>query len=259
MSKRAGGYRRIEAPKRFIKVIQKWIYFYILCTRELPETVTGFVRGKNIFSNAKLHIPNKNLMVVDIKDFFPTINNKEVYEVFKSFGFPWRVCTLLSDLCSLNGRLPQGAPTSPALANLVFKPVDLELQDLAKRWNCTYSRYADDIAISGNNTFSNKDIKSISDILKQWGFNINHKKTRIVGSGGSQILTGLVVNTSGLPPRNKRRRWRAMFHQASVNPLKYSGKSQSLKGLASFVKEYNPKLSSQYFNIASLVFELENK
>lgn len=256
--KKSGGHRRIEAPRRFIKLIQKWIYLYILSTRELPEAATGFVRGKNIFSNAEPHIPNKNLMVVDIKDFFPSISYQEVYRIFKSFGFPTKVNTLLTGLCTLNDTLPQGAPTSPVLANLVFAPTDLALQDLARSWNCAYSRYADDIAFSGNTPFAKQHIKAVSDILKDWGFRANRRKTRIIGGGGKQILTGLVVNTSGLPPRTKRRRWRAMFHQASIKPAKYLGQSQVLEGIASFINEYDHELSLKYSAIANSVSELEN-
>ena len=254
--KSAGGYRRIEAPRRFLKLIQKWIYINILSTRQLPPVITGFVRGKNIFSNAEPHKPNKNLMVIDIKDFFPSVTYQEVYKVFKSFGFQRKVTTLLTGLCTYNG-LPQGAPTSPVIANLAFNPVDLALQDLAKGWDCNYTRYADDIAFSGNTTFSHKDINAVSQILGQSGFNINTRKTRIIGSGGRQILTGLVVNTCGLPPRDKRRRWRAMFHQASLEPPKYMGQSQSLKGIASFINEYNTELASSYMHIANHISELE--
>ncbi|MFC2010146.1 reverse transcriptase family protein [Chloroflexota bacterium] len=257
IAKRAGGYRRIEAPRRFLKVIQKWIYLNILSTRQLPPAITGFVRGRNIFSNAEPHKPNKNLMVIDIKDFFPSVTYQEVYQVFKNFGFQRKVLTLLTGLCTLDNRLPQGAPTSPFIANLAFNPVDLALQDLAKGWDCTYTRYADDIAFSGNTTFSRKDIKAVSQILGQSGFNINTRKTRIIGSGGRQILTGLVVNASGLPPRYKRRRWRAMFHQASLEPVKYVGQAQSLKGIASFINEYNSELASNYIHIADQISELE--
>ena len=164
---------------------------------------------------------------------------------------------IITGLCTLDNRLPQGAPTSPVIANLAFNSVDLALQDLAKGWDCTYTRYADDIAFSGNTTFSRKDTKAVSQILGQSGFDINTRKTRIIGSGGRQILTGLVVNASGLPPRDKRRRWRAMFHQASLEPPKYIGQSQSLKGIASFINEYNIGLASNYMHIASQISELE--
>lgn len=257
VSKRTGGTRQIEAPRRYLKLIQRWIHFYILRTHELPPTVTGFVPGKNIFSNAEPHIPPKNLMVLDIKDFFPSVGWKEVVSVFKSFGFPRKVSILLAGLCTFESRLPQGAPTSPTLANLTFLPVDSALQDLAINWDCMYTRYADDLAFSRDIPFSRKDMREVSKIVRQWGFHINYKKSRIIGSGGRQILAGLVVNTSGLPPRYKRRRWRAKFHQAAYKPTEYLGQSSELKGIAAFVNEYNEELSTNYFNIADKITELE--
>lgn len=256
ISKKRGGTRQIEAPRRYLKLIQRWIHFYILRTHELPSAVTGFVRGENIFSNAEPHIPSKNLMVLDIKDFFPSVEWKEVVKIFKSFGFPIKVCYLLAGLCTFESRLPQGAPTSPTLANLAFLPVDRALQDLANGWNCVYTRYADDIAFSGDTPFSRKDMREVSKILREWGFHINYKKSRIIGSGGRQILAGLVVNTSGLPPRYKRRRWRAMFHKAELEPTKYLEQSSKLKGIAAFINEYNNELSTKYFKIADKIAEL---
>jgi len=257
VSKRGGGTRQIEAPRRYLKLIQRWIHFYILRTHELPSTVTGFVRGKNIFSNAEPHLPSKNLMVLDIKNFFPSVEWKEVVKIFKSFGFPIKASRLLAGLCTFESRLPQGAPTSPTLANLAFLPIDRALQDLAEEWDCIYTRYADDIAFSGDLPFHRKDMREVSKIVRQWGFHINHKKSRIIGSGGRQILAGLVVNTSGLPPHYKRRRWRAIYHQASLEPTKYLGQSSKLKGIAAFVNEYNNELATNYFNIADRIAELE--
>lgn len=256
--KTRGGKRQIEAPRRYLKLIQRWIHQNILIKHTLPSSVTGFVRGQNIFTNAKPHLPSKNIMIIDIKDFFPTISYKEVYKIFKNFGYPKRVATLLTRLCIFDSRLPQGAPTSPTLANLVFTPVDLALQDLAERWECVYTRYADDIAFSGNIQFSHREKKEVRGILQEFGFNINHRKSRIIGSGGRQILAGLVVNSNGLPPRYKRRQWRATYHQASLEPNKYIGKSSHLKGIASFVNEYNKDLAKEYFNIAGKVAELEH-
>ena len=257
VSKKGGGKRQIEAPRRYLKLIQRWIYLHVLSKRQLPSMVTGFVHGKNIFSNAEPHKPLKNLMVIDIKDFFPSVSEKEIVRIFKSFGFPIKVATLLARLCTFESRLPQGAPTSPTLANLAFVPVDLTLQDLAKGWDCVYTRYADDIAFSGNLSFSYKDKREVAQILQQSGFRINHRKSRIIGSGARQILAGLVVNKDGLPPRYKRRRWRARFHQASLNPTQYVGQSAKLKGIAAFVNEYDHDLARQYFYIANQVAEAE--
>jgi len=256
IKKTGGGTRQIEAPRRFLKLVQRWINHHILSTRLPPPSITGFVQGKNIFSNAEPHLPNRNLMVLDIEDFFPSVHRRQVNRIFTSFGYPRKVANLLTGLCTYGLRLPQGAPTSPSLANLAFVPVDLALIDLAKSWGCVYTRYADDIAFSGNIAFSNIEGGEVRHIIEESGFSVNERKCRIIGSGGRQILAGLVVNTAGLPLRSKRRRWRAMFHQASIEPNKYIEKSSFLKGIASFVNEYNTKLASEYFTIAKKVSEL---
>lgn len=168
------------------------------------------------------------------------------------------MANVLTGLCVFCSRLPQGAPTSPALANLVFAPVDVILKDLADKWDCVYTRYADDLAFSGVIRFSSREKNEVKKILKQYGYRLNNKKCRIVGSGSRQILTGLIVNNSGLPPRNKRRKWRAMYHRASLEPSKYIGQSAYLKGLASFVNEYNHDIALEYFTVASNVAALEN-
>ncbi len=196
-------------------------------------------------------------MVIDIKNFFPSVSSKDVQRVFKNFGFNTSVCVQLTGLCTLRDRLPQGAPTSPALANIVFTPVDLALSGLAERWECGYSRYADDIAFSSDNAFTREDIKEVSKILDEHEFQTNVKKTRIIGSGGRQILAGLVVNHDGLPPRYNRKKWRAIFHQAKNNPSKFVGQSLKLSGIAAFVNQYDSSLAKIYFQIAEDVLRLE--
>ena len=225
-----------------MKLIQRWIYDHILSEQELSQVVTGFVPGKNIFVNAEPHLTSKNLMVVDIEDFFPSVNQKQIYRLFKGFGFPYNVAYLLTGLCIFQRRLPQGAPTSPALANIAFSPADQAFENLASEWACVYTRYADDLAFSGGRVFSHEDMETVQETLGKAGFKINQTKSRIIGSGGRQIVAGLVVNQSGLPPRRQRKRWRAMFHQASMNPDAFVGRASSLRGTAAFVNEYNQML-----------------
>lgn len=257
VSKRSGGTRQIEAPRRFLKIIQKWINSYILLKRELLPAVTGFVHGKNIFTNAKAHLPSKNLMVVDIEDFFPSIHRQKIARVFREFGFPVDVVRLLTGLCTYERRLPQGAPTSPLLSNIAFRSVDEALQVKAHKWGCVYTRYADDLAFSGDRVFSIQDVQEVSGILQEAGFSVNYQKTRIIGSGGRQILAGLIVNQKGLPLRKKRMQWRSLFHKASINPNEYVGQSSILKGIASFVNQYDKELAQEYLQIANHVAELE--
>jgi len=160
--KASGGYRTIEAPKSYLKMIQRWIYDYTLSKRILPDYVTGFVPSKNIFDNANIHLESKNVMVIDIAGFFNSVNDRTVFDIFYRLGFPVKVSYSLTKLCTLRHRLPQGAPTSPMLANIAFQPVDAKLLELCNDWECQYSRYADDIAFSGNRVFSRRDIAIVA-------------------------------------------------------------------------------------------------
>jgi len=249
--KKSGGERQIESPRIILKVVQRWLYLNILIKVKLSDNVNGFVPGKNIFSNAKPHINSKNLMVIDIQNFFPSIPKRNVFNIFRNAGFTVRVSYVLAGLCTFEGRLPQGAPTSPMLANIAFAPVDTRLRDLAESWGCIYSRYADDLAFSGDRHFTKQDIFAISELLENNGFHVNNVKSRITGKGSRQVVAGLVINKYGLPTREKRRRWRALFHDASENPKEIKETTAQLRGIASFVKQYNPKLASSYFDIAN--------
>lgn len=253
VKKATGGTRQIEAPRRFLKLIQIWINSHVLSHTEVPTCVIGFVKGRNIFDNAKVHAPNKNLMVIDIQNFFPSITLEKVTRVFDSLGLPPEVSLQLGRLCCLGSRLPQGAPTSPTLANVVFRPVDDTLQELTTEWNCKYTRYADDLAFSGSRRFSPKDVDQLAEIIERFGLSINHKKTRIIGQGGRQIVTGLVVNKNGLPLRAKRRLWRAIFHRASRHPHEFLDQASVLVGLASFVSQFSPNIAAKYKAIAEEV------
>jgi retron-type reverse transcriptase len=248
-------FRQIEAPRRFLKLVQRWIYDYMLSPVSLPSEVHGFTPKKDIFTNARPHLGAKNIMVIDIKDFFPSIKKKSVRRVFKELGFPRKVSMRLTGLCTFDGRLPQGAPTSPALANIIFSPIDTELVQIAKEWGCEYTRYADDLVFSGNMKFTIKEKTRIVKLIEESGFKINKKKSRIIGSGGRQIVAGIVVNQKGLPPRNKRMKWRATFHQASLNPEKYKENGLTLMGIASFVNRYNSNLAIKYKQIAQKIIE----
>lgn len=256
--KASHGYRRIEAPRRFLKIVQRWIYDYILSTVAIPPSAHAFVPGKDIFSNVQPHLRSKNIMVIDIKDFFPSIKENQVKRVFKELGFPVKVTITLTDLCTLDRRLPQGAPTSPALANIIFSPVDNQLTNLAKEWQCEYTRYADDLIFSGSMRFANTHRLHATKIIEAAGFRINTRKARIIGSGGRQVVAGLVANEKGLPPRLKRMNWRAQFHQAASNPERFKGDGLKLMGIAAFVNQYNPILSENYKEIAQAVIKLES-
>lgn len=251
--KRGGGERQIDAPRRFIKLIQRWINRYILSSWEPPGYVVGFVTGRNIFDHGELHKSGRNLMVVDIEDFFPSVKTDRIAGAFDGFGFPPTVVQQLASLCSLYERLPQGAPTSPAIANIVFRDADEGLKGLADSWQCEYSRYADDLAFSGSRRFSKADLRKVESVLGRHGFAINRSKSRRIGAGSRQIVTGLVVNSTAKPPRWKRRLWRAMFHRASKHPHEFSEREMRLRGIAAFINQYDHELAQEYWAVAEAV------
>jgi retron-type reverse transcriptase len=255
--KKGGGERQVEAPRRFLKVIQWWINDHILSHHTMPEYVVGFVKGKSIFDNGKAHALGKNLMVVDIKDFFPTVLQGRVEGIFSDMGFGEEVGRQLASLCCLSGRLPQGAPTSPGIANLAFLTADKELDELAGRWNCQYTRYVDDLAFSGDLVFTTEHLGQVCGVLGQQGFAPNYSKSRIVGSGSRQVLTGLVVNSKAHPPRWKRRLWRALFHRVSKHPHEFFERTGSLSGIAAFVNQYDIGLAERYRLVVRQIAELQ--
>jgi RNA-directed DNA polymerase len=144
--KKSGGLREINAPMKEMKLIQRWILDNILYRLKVGEHAHGFVPGKTISTNAKAHV-NKDLVLgIDIKDFFPSIKLKSVEHIFKSAGYNSRIARDFANLCTYRGKLPQGAPTSPMLANLVSLNLDKDISEYCQTKNLEYSRYADDSA-----------------------------------------------------------------------------------------------------------------
>lgn len=191
--KKSGGHRELDMPSVEVKYIQRWILDNILEKIHISEYAIGFCKRKSILDNAKLHINKHCIVNMDIKDFFPTITYEQVFRMFLYFGYTREVSFALAKLCTFNGRLPQGSPASPYLSNILCLKLDARLSALAKKYEADYSRYADDITFSGN-----RDIKNIAkvaiSIIKDEGFEVNDKKTRILYPHQRQEVTGLLVN-----------------------------------------------------------------
>ena len=246
--------RRIHSPRVVLKVIQRWIYDHILREQGVHEAATAFVSGRGIFQNAEPHLEAPAFMVMDIRDFFPSINLEQITIVFEQCGYERMVAADLARLCMLDDGLPQGAPTSPAISNLVMRDVDGELTSLAGRWDAKYTRYADDMAFSSATyTFSEDDSEQVTSILATAKFEVNAAKTRRIGRGFRHEIAGLVTNEKAQPPRWKRRRWRTLFHFADKYPEAHADQVDELLGLAGFVKQYDPRHGAQYLEVAQKV------
>ena len=234
--KRSGGVRQIIAPRSPLKQIQKWILSNILMKVKGGTTqyAYGFVKGKSIVDNAKPHVGKKIILNIDIKDFFPSIKIKRVEHLFRSFGYTWRLSKLLAGLCTFKGFLPQGAPTSPAISNMICRKLDLRLAKFCEKHDLTYTRYADDITISGNyDVLKFKNV--IMSIIEDEGFKVSHKKLRVTGRGKAQIVTGLVVNEKINIRRNEIKTLRAIIHNCKKKGvLEHIKKRDDIKNKLNF-------------------------
>lgn len=211
--KRTGGERTITAPYASLKFVQRWIYKNILASQKTQFCAHGFVDGRSILTNALPHSECKMLLKIDIKDFFGSIPQRFVINYFhKELGYNIYISYFLSELCCLDGVLPQGAPTSPILSNLISISLDRRLYRLAKKFNLVYTRYADDIAFSGE-AISGAFIGYVKDIVAECSLEINDSKTRLYGPGGSKVIAGVSLAT-GRPriTRDYRRQLRQELH-----------------------------------------------
>jgi RNA-directed DNA polymerase len=173
-----------------LKKIQTAIKNNILSKIKLPNYVQGGVKGKSNITNAHFHKGNKYFFTTDLKDFFPTIDQNTIYELFLSkFNYSNYIARWLTRLTSFEFELPQGTPTSTHIANLVFLQNDLEIEEICKKENIKYTRFVDDLAFS-----SQKDFKLLTedflDIIRKSKFKINHRKTKY---GLYLVITGLNI------------------------------------------------------------------
>ena len=147
--KRKGGTRQIDAPYPSMIRAQQWIYHEILSKVTISPSATGFIPHHSIKDNASAHLNQRSLLLLDVKDFFPSIKWHKVYAVFSHLGYPKIISQYLASLCCLNGHAPQGAVTSPALSNVIARRLDARITGLAKKYQVIYTRYADDMTFSG--------------------------------------------------------------------------------------------------------------
>lgn len=204
ISKKSGGFRAIAEPLPSLKEIQRWILENILDNVKINAAAKAFRKNVFINDNARFHRGQEYVLTVDVKDFFPSISPKRIFKVFERIGYSKNVCSILTDLCCLKGGLPQGAPTSPSLSNSVCRYIDAQLLAFAKKNGLRYTRYADDITVSGDKVGADT-IFYLYRILKKHGFTPNEAKTRLQRKHQRQQVTGIIVNEKMQAPRELRR------------------------------------------------------
>ncbi len=230
-SKKSGGPRLIEAPKPGLKAVQRLILRGILDKVPVHPDAFGFVKGRNCLMAARRHGGEEAVLRLDIWNFFTAIRAARIRGLFGCLGYPRAVANLLTGLTTVHTpprvldrlpaadrpffrapHLPQGAPTSPALANLIVYSMDRRLAGLARHLGLNYSRYADDLTLSGDRLGITKARRLAERIVTEEGFDVNGKKTRTMRQCDRQQVTGLVVNAHVNVPRRDYDRLKADIH-----------------------------------------------
>jgi RNA-directed DNA polymerase len=276
LTKRSGRIRLIEAPKPRLKKLQRQILALILSKIPPHSAAQGFLKGRSIKTFAVPHVGQRVILRMDLTDFFPSISGARIQTVFRTMGYPESVADLLGGICTnaaprdvwikpafdtdviqlrdartlyTRPHLPQGAPTSPALANLCAYRVDCRLAGLAKSAGAEYTRYADDLAFSGGEAFERcvkRFATHVAAILHEEGFSVHHRKTRIMRQGVRQHLAGLVANQRVNVLRADFDRLKATLTNCvrlgpeSQNRDAHSSFRSHLEGRVGFVEMINP-------------------
>ncbi len=266
LEKQSGRIRLIESPKPRLKKIQRRILREILDRIPPHPAAHGFRKDRSIRTFVAPHVGRPVVLRMDIRDFFPNFKRARVQAFFRTAGYPESVADLLGGICTNRApravcpdaetrglysfsHLPQGAPTSPALANLCFYRIDCRLAGLAKSAGADYTRYADDLAFSGGADFercAERFALHVAAILQEEGFAVHHRKTRIMRPGVRQHLAGLTTNRHP----NMFRRDFDLLKATLTNCLRLGPQTQNraahpdfrahLEGRIAFVQSINP-------------------
>lgn len=229
--KKSGGNRKIVAPTGSLKILQEKVNTILRLVYKPSSSIHGYSLHKSIITNASVHLRKNNLLNFDLKDFFPSINFGRVRGVFRSFfGIGSDAATVLANICCYNNSLPQGAPTSPIISNMVCFNLDKQMQLLAKQNGCSYTRYADDITFSTSKrefphhiAYTENEIVHLSQkvlkVVEDNSFKVNPIKTRLNNRFQHLEVTGITVNKKLNVKRNYIKRIRAILRCLENNTM----------------------------------------
>lgn len=199
--------RIIDNPDKELKVLQTKINEQLLKSVAFPHYLCGGIPGKSVLDNVLMHLGARVLVTVDIKSFFRRITNRQVYQVWRNvLNCSPKLAALLTQLTTFERHLPQGAPTSSLLANLVLSSIDRPIREECARRGVSYSTWVDDLAFSGEE--ARAVIFGVVSSLRQGGFSISHKKLHVMGPGTRKVLNGVLMSRfpNVLPERLTRLR-----------------------------------------------------
>ena len=237
-TKKDGSLRDCYNLKEPLKTIHKQLRKKLISKVEYPEHTQGSIKGCSNITNAKLHEKSKTIIQLDIKDFFPSISSKYIYNVWRYFfHFSDNVSELLTSLVTLNNQFIQGSPLSSDIANLIFWDKEYQLVNNLTKLNLVYSRYVDDINISSKNkitdTLKTDIIKQVNSMLKSKGLKLKNNKTKILNESSQMLVTGLVVNKS---VKASQKYINSVYKEINNNPNQIS-----IIGKINYIKQTTPK------------------
>lgn len=257
--KRDGTHRRLDVPDALLKGIQRSILRHALAGLSIAPCACAYRAGMAVRDNAAPHTGKARVLKLDIADFFGSISFVQVYaHVFPAAYFPPAARGLLTSLCCYRDCLPQGAPTSPAISNLVMKPFDEEMMAYCHAHGIEYTRYCDDMTFSGDFD-AMAVVRKVRLLLGRMGMALRDDKTRLLGRESRQLVTGVVVNRHPQAPQDARRqlrqavyycrRYGVASHLAKTGDTRYlplgeegiTRYLQSLLGRVSHVLHLNPQ------------------
>lgn len=263
--KRSGQPRTISAPSSTLKILQRKLSQVLYSTYEPKVPVHGFVVNRNILTNAKVHQRRKFVLNLDLKDFFCSIHFGRVRGIFMAppYKLPSEVATVLAQICCHLNQLPQGAPTSPIVSNMICARLDSQLRSLAQESRCSYTRYADDITFSTNLSKFPVEIAQVSETeineksvvvgekllrtISNNGFELNEEKLRLQHRSQHQSVTGLTVNQFPNVSRRYIRGISSMLHAWEKFGLD-SAQERYNSILQSEKEEFETRISSELPN-----------
>ena len=263
--KKNGDIREICSPDNNLKRIQKRLanvlekhYDKYLEEYGIKRKLShGYVKGKNIITNAEIHRRKKIILNIDIEDFFSSFHFGRIrgfFEKNRLFNFPVEIATIIAQISCFKGSLPQGSPLSPTISNLIFNIVDLKILKLANKYKLDYTRYVDDLSFSTNDIKFKKNIENflneLNILIIDNGFRINKSKTRLIYSNSKQEVTGLtvnrIINSNKLFIKNTRAMAHSLYKNDKFMIDGQEGTINQLEGRFSFINQldkYNNQLS----------------
>jgi RNA-directed DNA polymerase len=251
IAKRSGGQRRLLVPDKRTKALQRLMLRRVFQRLNAHDSAFGFQRGRSIVHNALPHVGQSVVVRLDVVEFFPTTRAERLERYFRRIGWNAEASALLVALTTHENGLPQGAPTSPRLSNLVNYRLDAQMLRLAKRWKGRYTRYADDITFSFPKDYPRHVrgvIQSARRILKAHGYQMHRRrKLHIRRKHQRQVVTGLVVNQRANLSRDRRRLLRAVrhHHQTGKPATMTAAQLQGWDSLASMIREQASETAEQ--------------